>query len=1393
MNRLGTKFVGWMAAAMVLATVSAAHANLVCPDPRQPAGTNWCDGDASRFAADTLCVAEPIEGPASSSIDQEVVGAGVCIAGKFKTAAQLEGVADLVVSYDFPADPLLGPSGVLVPALETLAGTGEFLATVPLEEEGVFDISIQGRVLGDGGAFTDFGISRRVLRVSKPDLTVTNARTGGSTNDCSASDPSCFGHTELEGDSDGDGICDGAAAIPNLCTAGPDTTDDNGADGEPHTVQLTPPAARAKTVELCVNAPEGAPPAGNSILVRAVNTVFDESSSPAKEILVDASCAEAGSDVCLASSDSFCPGGFRVTVPLGHGKNSIELFVNNMVTGFDIGAAQQISVVPFDVDLKGPDVCVKYLDEAGNAIDNVEGKMITADEAASVMIDVSLGRCGQDPEEITAESPSICDAEIPPACGTSPVCMQSNDELEAAESGELTPRFVAMCKRTIGGKTHYQARFKELRFPVNTLTVRVADNAGNQTFDTRAFGYGNVRPLFDENKEFDLKKAMVPNGVGAFVKEGFIQNDLKPLILKAVNSQKFIDDFFFAIMDPRQPSDDEIACLKSIEDEANCTYNHLASKDRVTAIKVFCDENCDDEIGSIEIPSLYLMNENRARVQLKVKGFQGRAEMYTMQFVDADNDGIVDTEDDDADNDGICDKEIPAIGVCEDENHDDICDKEISITGSVGKGLNASHKCILDKHIPMDRCSDVDPGEDRYFGCSDQDDDNDGVPDKEDLPGRLVKDPDFNIHVIPIKFTMKEMVLNLDVKFDKTDDGRLHVSMSAAPNRKLMEFIADDKFPIEFDCEKDVTEIYNGEEHPESPGHGANVFIESNTCYALEQLNPVADQALFGEKPRKQQSTRKQLECTVEALVKCSIPKRLDATLDKFESDKVAPISVKLLDNRFHMDFFSPIGSSDVTVDPRGLGFKGKGLLVPAGVSDKDDDAERDGKEFLKNLPDDFKNAKFGPLSKVGDDHALDPIEAARGMGNEVNLAVNEETINSALHSVGLLLWELARKEGDAHQMLDLTATKVREDFDFGIPDIGSSVCKDKNREEVAADSYKCFPFPLNIENVLGPTTITYVDFDGDGVPGTEKDALTPMLLRNNMNPFLAPTVRLITATPVDIGEGAPPAVMAELEVGLGDTVMTLFEEKSTVRTEIKPDCDAATEDCELKIVEGTGEIKSWCDSDRFPGANQAKCDADQKLPMVSMKVSGRVFVTLLVWIKDDGMLSIEGGLSSVIKPDGGTPGDEMQMDKEKTYLEFTTLENNTIVPDNEIAAAVKNQVSLILEKYVFGNARDIRLKVPVRLPLGDVPGQSEDVESYCDLHAADDPDTCDCLSDPNKEDCDTVRDLQDLWEGLDLDKFKLEGVQIDKPILGVTEDDLLPMRYLTIGTGITFDLMEEE
>ncbi len=1357
----------------VFAPASQALAALSCPAPNhQPLGTAWCDADPTRYKSDLLCLAEPVEGPASSSIDQDVVGGGVCVLGKFKSSADVTRLADFVISYDFPADPLMGPSGVVIPDLSAVTSTAEFLTNVPLAEEGVYDLSIQALALSDTGSLQQVRFDRRVVRVSVPHLTVTNVRTGGSTADCSTADPTCFGVSAVPGDSDGDGICDEAPAIPGLCTAGPDLVDDNGAAANPHVVRVAQPSSAARSLELCINSHDDEPPAGSSILVRAINTIKDESVAPLREIMVESTCANPGSDICQASSDNFCPGGYKVNVPLGHGENNIELYVNNLVTGYDIGAAQNIQVMPFDMDLKGPDLCVNVLNEAGVVIPNVDGRSLLANDAQSATIDVTLGKCGQTPEEISANSPEPCDPATSPACANSAVCLQANN----AQDSEGAPQFVAMCERTVGGQTHYQAKFPELRFPINTALITAGDDAGNRSVETHAFGYGNIRPVFTQG-QLDVRKAMVDSGVAGFVKESFVKNEVLPLILKVANSNKFLNQMFFKLLDPHQPGDDEIACLRSIENETNCNYNHFTNRNRTVAIKTFCDGDCTDEIGSIEIPTLTFLDQNRLRLQLKVNGFRGRAEMYTMQFIDSDNDGVVDTEDDDADNDGICDRQIPAIGKCEDENHDGVCDKEISLNGSLGEGLNAaSPKCVLDKSVARASCPDID-ADDRYFGCQDLDDDNDGVADAHDLPGRLVQDPDFNIHVIPLKFTMKTLTLNLDASFEKTPDGRLHVQITNTPGQPLLKTENDRRFPIEFDCGKDISEIYQGGS-AQDVGNGQNwrIWREREACLGLEALNPTADQALFGDKDRKMQSTRKQLQCTVDALARCSIPRRLDATLERFEENKVAPLSVELLNKRFHMDFFAPLGSADVTVDPRGLGFRGKGLLVPAGVSGADDEAERDGKTFVNALPAELKTHQFGPLSQDFDQAAVDPISLAFEMGQETNIAINEETINSALHSVGTLLWDLSRREGDDHQFLDLNLKKIRQDFDLGIPDIGSSQCKDENGEVVAENDWKCFPFPLNLENILGPDTLKYVDFDGDSVSGGDHDKLAPITIRNTLNPFYPPTVKLVSVTPIltsrlgDLGDGRSDPVgiktyveslIAEIEIGLGNTQMSLFEERVA--------------DWNATPIVGTGEIKDWCDSDRYPGARSAECDAGRKLPMVTFNVSGSVFVTLKAGVMQKGLLKLEGGLSSITPEDG-----PVALDTSKTHLEFTVVENNTIVPDAEIAAAFKRQIDTLLPKYLFRTERDIRKTIPLKLPLQD----------YCAVYGSVDPETCECVRGENEgDDCNLVDTLDDFWESADLDDFGLLGITIDNPLLGVNPETRGDARYLLMGTGITFKL----
>ena len=99
----------------------------------------------------------------------------------------------------------------------------------------------------------------------------------------------------------------------------------------------------------------------------------------------------------------------------------------------------------------------------------------------------------------------------------------------------------------------------------------------------------------------------------------------------------------------------------------------------------------------------------------------------------------------------------------------------------------------------------------------------------------------------------------------------------------------------------------------------------------------------------------------------------------------MAPVSLALQDKRFHMDFFAPLGSADVTVDPRGLGFKGKGLLIPAGVSEENDETERDGNSIHLFAPggrEPVYTWSFGRQAREDGlclaDYVLDPVDGRR-------------------------------------------------------------------------------------------------------------------------------------------------------------------------------------------------------------------------------------------------------------------------------------------------------------------------------------------------------------------------------------------------------------------------------
>ncbi len=1427
--------------------ISEADALLTCTNPAQPAGTGWCDlppadpSTPSPYVNDVLCLAEPVSGSEGSSIDEEVVGAGVCILGKFKTSQDVENLIDFTISYEFASDPLMGPGGIFAPPLEIFAPPAdhpndppitEFTTVLPLEEDGVYNVSVSATVLGGGGTPQTIAVSRNVLRVGVPHLTVRGIRVGGAEGDVDCmqnpSDPTCIGFTEV--DSDGDGICDGPDPVAGICTAGPDPEVNETENGAPHGIQVTPPAGGVSSAQICVNSHDGEASAGTSIVVSAFNTITDSSVSPPKEAHVDSSCAdiveidcnqfaesgcievvescnEAEGKMkcrlpCSVSTSSFCNGGFPITVPLGHGSNQIDLFVNNLATGYDMGASERITITPFDVDLRGPALCVNYLNDAGTVITGVDNRILLDSEAASVIVDVTLGACGADPEVIEDQAPADCDREEPPVCGSSRVCLQKNGELQSD-----SPRYLSLCPIETGGKKHYQARFADLRFPINTLTIKAIDDGGNENKETHSFGYGSVRSLFNEQGQFNLREAIIPNGVGGWIPKGFVENELKPLILKVVNSEKFKNDIFPKLLEPRQPGDEEISCLKSIEGEIGCSMDHLASKDRVVTFKIFCDGDCVDNLGAIEISGPYFLNQDRLRIQVRIRGLRGRAEMYTIRFIDSDDDSIVDTEDDDADNDGICDRFVGAVGDCTDADHDDVCDEEKGISGSAGKGLNADRKCILDKSITKGDCPDVDANDEHYWGCSDLDDDNDGVPDDHDLPGRIIPDPDFGTYVMPLQLLVRDVALNLDVRFVKDANGHLRVQMDNAPGMALVEALSDGGNLIDFDCDKDVSEIYQGGRAGET-GNGQNLWIDTEACKGFQSLSNGLNgnggvlqsvvlwlsKGMIHKERRQNEGTNQQLVCTLESMARCSIPKRLEATLDKFEDQKVLATSMELLDNRFHMDFFAPLGSADLTVDAGGIGFKGSGLLLPAGVTDSNDKAERNAVEFLNALPAEFKTPKFGPLSETDEGEAVDPIEAAYGMGSEIDLALKEETVNSLLHAVSVLLFDLDRREPDELKTLDLFTKRLREKFDMGIPDImEDTICRDKNGQPFDAEAddgglstnWKCFPFALSLKNLFGNKLSNYIDFDGDGQMGSaeDSDSQIPVFLRTTLNRFAAPTVRLANVSALEglggDGAGRPRMILAEIEVGLPPMRMAVYEEQWAMGQVTDPETGDP-----VAVRQGQGVIKNGCDSDRFPGMDPQNCGAGKRAPIVVFSATGRVFLTLLIDRGDNGILRIAAGLSSKDGPDGPV------LDRDKSFLKVSTVVNNTIVPDQELADVYEENLKVVLEKFLFASPRTIRMRVPAMVPLAD----------FCSRFPGEMQDLCDCVEDPEGEDCedDIGKKVEDAWDDLNLDDFGIGGFELQDTLIGIAgsgEYSEFPeeaasqymsgTRYLTVGTGV--------
>lgn len=258
---------------------------------------------------------------------------------------------------------------------------------------------------------------------------------------------------------------------------------------------------------------------------------------------------------------------------------------------------------------------------------------------------------------------------------------------------------------------------------------------------------------------------------------------------------------------------------------------------------------------------------------------------------------------------------------------------------------------------------------------------------------------------------------------------------------------------------------------------------------------------------------------------------------------------------------------------------------------------------------------------------------------------------------------------------------------------------------------------------------------------------------------------------------------MAELEIGMGSAPMAVYEEESEeVNGIVQCKKNPATDDC---------LIKDWCDADRFPLMNRGRCLEGKKLPIAVFQTSGRIFLTALLSVRTDGLISAEAGISATEGDDG------LAVDADKTYFTISVLENNTIVPDRDLAGQYQKNMDAILAQYLFGTDRAIRLKLPARLPLEAFCGQFKD--ELCEARDADGEPredlckVCQCLDNERSgDDCDPVETFQDLWDNAGVEDFGVEGFTLVDPLVGLTGGDLGETRYLTIGAGLDIDFTDE-
>lgn len=1062
------------------------------------------------------------------------------------------------------------------------------------------------------------------------------------------------------------------------------------------------------------------PFSGPSTRIAGVNRILSVSGSEDKVVQPMVFANRRGAISCGEEEVLNC-NGILVSLPLGQGENQVTLYTVNEIIEEDcqtegalledcsVFAGDAGNVLEFssvENALRGPDICVTYVEPNGHVLGYKNGKPIVATNTLNrdgLVVDVTLSRCPLLPLEtlhVAGRCPKAeCDDE-------SKLCLrQENEEfIEMCDLGELED-----------GVEHYQyfipgtSRPNGLRFPNNVLTIRAKNDAGVMTEKVEAFGYGLLDPVYQVNDDEEWTvdpSQQVPNSLGVSLSSNFLRGDVagvgtKGALETLLNSETFKHDIFFNLLRTMPPSREE---------EAQCPQSELFEIPEGTALSMkfypFDERSAYPTIGNFEVLE-FTTFEDTVWVRLHLDELRAGVEVFSVEFQDKDGDGAMDLKDADADGDGICDSVPATAGVCHLKDH--YC----TVAGE--RVVGHPEGCIVEDEFPMSADDDADAVPDILDqDYADEDDDNDEILDKDDIPGakRVVRTNLSNIglFVLPIKLQADDLYLNIQLKVREDSQGRVTFEIDEIPSEYIHDGIEglvyingfgprSDAVRLEgerigvvgFDCDRQYARTNN-------PNTGRPIPIDQDQCRAIA----VASNGLLNNSglPANEANggVNQLLASTMSRLMSCNTPIQLKHEFDKFRTQKFLRLSMPLFGKDLVFDTYADALGGDIEISEAGIGVKAPSLVLTAGAYEAGLGATaQDATAYMQGLIPTLEAMGidlnlFGPLRRPRWVNEVDPVENLRVLEREVGIALNEEMLNMLIHASNVLLLDLS--QADANFLaIDQERALAEMGMGFSGEDAaGVEGCFNADGVDLGSDNPLCSPVNFNYSGLFGGN-IFEADLNSDGNIDNDDDGALPITLALGLNPHTALTVRLLDSSAVS------DTVRLNLEVSVNNAGLLIYPNGRESGENLRGNwCDAPA------VESGDDDFyrRRYFPAEENVGSfSRGACADGRVAPILEFALSGRLTLKVEVDSRPDFSARDEDLRDFVIPARFGLkerPGEtRFVLDQELSYMHLNVVENNTHISDNDVKYNL-SQVILptLLSKMVFGGEQMKPIKLPI-------------------------------------------------------------------------------------------------